>query len=255
MLDPLTGAAFAIGAGLVLTRLRDRRALLLALWMGVALVPGVFSIEAPHAVRTVEVIAPTMLLAAIGACTLLTTNDERRTTNDERRRMRGLSFVVRRSSKFALVAGLLLAALALNGTRYFVTWPESPNAYEEFFVAETDAGEIIQRLVAQPEIKAGGYKIYVPANAVKNDVLLYLTSGITLETFAHSRLATPAGDRALLIDIGDQASDPQDLRQALGQGAALLGVGPISPLSGKPEWTIYGRGPAAAQAVARALAT
>src|SRR4029079_13848786 len=70
MLDPLTGAAFVIGAGLVLARLHDRRALLLALWMGVALVPGIFSIEAPHAVRTVEVIAPTMLLAAIGACGL-----------------------------------------------------------------------------------------------------------------------------------------------------------------------------------------
>jgi hypothetical protein len=57
----------------------------------------------------------------------------------------------------------------------------------------------------------------------------------------------PTDDHVLLIDIGDQASDPQDLRHALGDGAALLGTGPISPLSGKPEWTIYGRGPAAAQ--------
>jgi hypothetical protein len=83
MLDPLTGAAFAIGAGLVLTRLRDRRALLLVLWMAVALVPGMFSIEAPHAVRTVEAIAPTMLLAAVGIGTLAS-KDERPKTNDER---------------------------------------------------------------------------------------------------------------------------------------------------------------------------
>jgi hypothetical protein len=150
--------------------------------------------------------------------------------------------------------GLLLAALALNGVRYFVAWPKSPQAYEEFLVADTHAGEVIQQLVAEPEIQAGGYQIYVPASAIKSDVFRYLTSGVSLATFAHGRLATPAGDHALLIDFGEQTSDPQNLRQALGDGAALLGTGPISPLSGKPEWTIYGRGQATAQAVARALA-
>jgi hypothetical protein len=138
--------------------------------------------------------------------------------------------------------------------RYFVTWPASPKAYEEFFVAETHASEVIRRLVAQPEIQAGGYQIYVPAGALTSDVLRYLTSGIRLETFAHNRLTTPAGEHALLIDVGEQISDSQALRRELGDGATLLGTGPISPLSGKPEWTIYGRGPAAAQAVARALA-
>jgi len=165
------------------------------------------------------------------------------------------SFVLRPSSKLALVAGLLFAALMLNGARYFVLWPQSPQAYEEFFVAETHAGELIQRLASQPEIQAGGYQIYVPASAIKSDVVRYLTSGIPLETFAHNRLSTPAGDNALLIDIGDQTDDPQALRRALGDGATLLGSGPISPLSGKPEWMIYGRSPAAAQAVARALAS
>jgi len=254
MLDPLTGAAFVIGAGLIVARLNDRRALLMALWMSVALVPGIFSIEAPHAVRTVEAIAPTMLLAAVGICTLAAwmenggwrTNDGRRTTYLS-------SFIHRPPSTFVLVIGLLIAALTLNGTRYFVTWPSSPKAYEEFFVAETHAGELIQRLAAQPEIKADDYQVYVPAGAVTNDVVRYLTSGIRLETFAHNRLATPAGEHALLIDIGDQTSDPQALGQALGNGATLLGSGPISPLSGKPEWTIYGRGASAAQAVARAL--
>jgi hypothetical protein len=143
----------------------------------------------------------------------------------------------------------------LNSARYFVVWPQSPKAYEEFFVAETHAGELIQHLAAQPEVRSGGYRIYVPAGALQNEVVRYLTSGIALDTFAHNRLATPPGDNALLIDIGDQISDPQALRQALGDGAALLGSGPISPLSGKPEWTIYGRGVAAAQVVARALAS
>jgi 4-amino-4-deoxy-L-arabinose transferase-like glycosyltransferase len=268
MLDPLTGAAFAIGAGLALTRLRDRRALLLALWLGVALVPGIFSIEAPHAVRTVEAIAPAILLAAVGACavadwvTQFSGNSSTATTIDDKRWTAPLSSIVyhpsslqaRQALSFLIGAGLLLAALALNGTRYFVAWPASPKAYEEFFVAETHAGELIQHLVAQPEIRAGGYQIYIPAGAVRNDVLRYLTNGIALNTFAHNRLAAPAGDRALLIDIGDQPGDPRALREALGPGAAQLASGPISPLSGKPEWTLYGRGPEAALAVARALA-
>jgi hypothetical protein len=249
MLDPLTGAAFAIGAGLILTRLRDRRALLLALWMGVALVPGIFSIEAPHAVRTVEAIAPTMLLAAVGICALAAWAERERPWTMQ------LSSIVHPPSSLQLLSMMiLLVGLALNGTRYFVTWPNSPKAYEEFFVAETHAGELIQRLAAQPEIQAGGYQIYVPAGTATNDVMRYLTNGIRLETFAHSRLATPAGEHALLIDIGDQTGDLQALRQALGNGATLLGAGPVSPISGKPEWTIYGRGSAAAQAAARALA-
>jgi 4-amino-4-deoxy-L-arabinose transferase-like glycosyltransferase len=267
MLDPLTGVAFAIGAGLTLTRLRDRRALLLALWLGVALVPGIFSIEAPHAVRTVESIAPTMLLAAVGSITLAagmpqlrrnrsaatTLGTSRSTTRLSSSADRLISAQSRPTLRSLIGAGLLVAALALNGARYFVAWPASPKAYEEFSAAETSAGQIIQRLAAQPEIQAGGYQIYVPDSAARTDVLRYLTSGLALDTFAHGQLARPAGDRALLIDIGDQPGDPQALRQALGEGAAMLGVGPISPLSGRPEWTIYGRGPEAAQAVERAL--
>ena len=180
--------------------------------------PGIFSIEAPHAVRTVEAIAPTMLLAAIGICHAGGDDKYAKTTDmdDGRRTTRSIvyrlsSFVISSRDQIApalIGIGLLIAALALNGARYFVAWPASPQAYEEFFVAETHAGELIQRLAAQPEIQAGSYQIYVPADAIKTDVLRYLTSGIALETFAHSRLSTPAGDNALLIDIGEQSRRP-----------------------------------------------
>jgi hypothetical protein len=220
-------------------------------------VPGVFSIEAPHAVRTVETLAPTMLLAAVGICTLATTRiDNRRWTIWLSSAFYRPSSPKLGSALPALIGGgLLITVLVLNGVRYFVIWPGSPQAYQEFSVAETHASEFIRRLAAQPEIQAGGYQIYVPASATQHDVVRYLTSGIALETFAHGQLSTPAGEHALLIDIGDQTGDSQALHDALGDGAALLGSGPISPLSGKPEWMIYGRGAAAAQAVARALAS
>jgi hypothetical protein len=270
MLDPLTGAAFAIGAGLTLARLRDRRALLLAAWLGLALIPGVFSIEAPHAVRTVEVIAPTMLLAAVGAVTLAAklkhTGEEHsvaETMDDGRSTTRVSSIVYRLSSPQSrqtrqkllrtLGAGLLVAALVLNGARYFVAWPASLKAYEEFLVPETHAGEIIQRLAAQPEIRGSQLQIYVPADAAQTDVLRYLTSGIALHTFEPSRLGLAAGEHALLIEIGDQLRTPEAIIAALGDGATQLASGPISPLSGQPEWAIYGRGPDATRVVAQAL--
>src|SRR5262249_17340191 len=70
MLDPLTGALFAAGAGLALGRLRDRGPRLLLIWLGVTLIPSLFSIETPNAVRTIEAIAPSLLLASIGGCEL-----------------------------------------------------------------------------------------------------------------------------------------------------------------------------------------
>lgn len=164
------------------------------------------------------------------------------------------SSVIRRSSIFVLIAGLLVAALALNGARYFVAWPASPKAYEEFSVAETHAGELIQRLAAQPEIRGGQLQIYVPAEAAQTDVLRYLSNGIALHSFEYGRLALPAGEQVLLIEIGDQASTPEAVAAALGSGAGQIASGPVSPLSGRAEWVIYGRGPDAAQAVAQALA-
>jgi 4-amino-4-deoxy-L-arabinose transferase-like glycosyltransferase len=240
MLDPLTGAAFVIGAGLVLARLRDRRALLLLLWLGLALAPGIFSIEAPHAVRTVEAIAPTMLLASIGACALADWG-ACQAYNSGRQLVRVLG------------AGLLIVAVALNVTRYFVVWPAAPKAYEEFFVAETHIGEVAQRLAAMPDVQAYGYRIFVPKSAARNDVLRYLTTGIEIGTFADDRAATQASDGSLLIAVVEQQEDQLAARRLLGDDIAPLGTGPISPLTGKPEFVIYGRGTQAQQVVARAL--
>jgi hypothetical protein len=238
MLDPLTGAAFVMGAGLILARMRDRRALLLVLWVGVALTPGIFSIEAPHAVRTVEVIGPTMLLASIGACGLANWGACQPWHNNSRQLVQMLGL------------GLLTGALALNVTRYFVTWPAAPKAYEEFFVAETHLGEVVQRLASEPGLQASGYRIFVPESAAKSDVLRYLTTGIELRTFGDAPQATLASERSLLIDDSDQ----QAADRLIGHDMELLGSGPISPLTGRPEFAIYGRGAEARQAVARALA-
>ncbi len=154
MLDPLTGAAFVIGAGLVLTRLRDGAR---CCWRcGWAWHLCRASSASRHPTPSAPSKQSRRRCCWLPFCirTLATTMDDGRWTTWL------LSIVRRPSSKFVLAGGLLLAALALNGVRYFVAWPHSPQAYEEFFVAETHAGELIQRLVAQPKIQADGYQIY-----------------------------------------------------------------------------------------------
>ncbi|MEP7191146.1 MAG: glycosyltransferase family 39 protein, partial [Roseiflexaceae bacterium] len=71
MLDPLTGAAFVVGVGMLLLRLGDPRARLVLVWLGVMVIPALMSNQEPHAVRTVEAIAPSMVLAGVGAAALL----------------------------------------------------------------------------------------------------------------------------------------------------------------------------------------
>jgi hypothetical protein len=144
MLDPLSGALFAVGAGLTIARWRDRRSLLLLVWPGVMLIPGVFSVQAPHAMRTVEVLAPTMILGGIGAVALIDLLADRARRNKPDRRVLGIG------------AGLLAVALVLNTWRYFVAWPATPQAYAEFYVADTRIGAAARQLALAPEIAANG---------------------------------------------------------------------------------------------------
>jgi 4-amino-4-deoxy-L-arabinose transferase-like glycosyltransferase len=244
LLDPISGALFALGAGLALAWSGDRRMRLVLVWLGMALIPGVFSIEAPHAVRTVEVIAPTMLLIALGADVLL-------------RSLAGFKGPIwRHQAQWAMIAAASVAVLALNGLRYFVIWPATPKAYEEFYVADTHIGEVTQLLARAPDLSAKGYRIFLPAEPHDDDVLGYLTSGVDVGTFDGQALSQAPGDHALLIVYGDlSAAAAAQARQALGPGGSELGTGPLSPLSGRPEFVIYGRGPEAARAVDQTLAS
>ena len=242
MLDPLTGAAFVVGAGMLLLRLRDRRARLVLLWLGVMLIPALMSNQEPHAVRTVEAIAPSMVLAGIGATALLGWVLELRYWRSNPR----LGWVI--------ASGLLVCVLALNTWRYFVTWPASTGAYHEFYVADTHIGEVVQRLARSAGSSAKGYQIFLPQVQGDNEVLDYLTYGIAVHSAAKGRSVAAQCGGALLIAYGIQpAADVQQARRVLGPGALVIGEGPRSPLDGKPEFVIYACDTTARPVVARAL--
>jgi 4-amino-4-deoxy-L-arabinose transferase-like glycosyltransferase len=242
MLDPLTGAAFVVGAGILLLRLRDRSARLVFLWLGVMLIPALMSNQEPHAVRTVEAIAPSMVLAGIGATALLGWVLE----------LRHWRYNARLG--WAIGGGLLLCVLALNTWRYFVTWPATAGAYHAFYVADTHIGEVVQRLASTAGWSAKDYQIFLPQARGDNEVLDYLTYGMAVHSAAKGRSAAAQCGEALLIAYGIQpAADLQQARRVLGPGAMIVGAGPRSPLDRRPEFVIYGCDVAVRPFVARAL--
>jgi 4-amino-4-deoxy-L-arabinose transferase-like glycosyltransferase len=242
MLDPLTGVAFVVGVGILLLRLREPRARLVLAWLAVMLIPALMSNQEPHAVRTVEAIAPSMVLAGVGVTALLGWVLE----------LRGW-----RSSPqigWALAGGLLLCVLALNSWRYFVAWPATTGAYHEFYVADTHIGEVVQRLTKSADAPATGYQIFLPQARGENEVLDYLTYGIGVRSFVKGRATATQCGGAVLIAYGEKPdADMQQARRVLGSSAMIIGTGPRSPLDGRPEFVLYGCDPAMRLVVARAL--
>jgi 4-amino-4-deoxy-L-arabinose transferase-like glycosyltransferase len=241
MLDPLTGAAFVVGAGVLLLRLRDRRARFVLLWLGVMLIPALMSNQEPHAVRTVEAIAPSMVLAGIGASALLGWLFELRPCRPNAR------------LGWAIGGGVLICVLALNSWRYFVSWPATAGAYDAFYVADTHIGEAVQRLGSSAGASSQGYQIFLPQARGDNEVLDYLTYGIAVHSAAKGRAAAQCGS-ALLIAYGiEPAEDMRQARRVLGPGAQIVGAGPRSPVDGRPEFLVYGCDATLRPLIARAL--
>jgi hypothetical protein len=70
-LDILAGSGFLMGLWLWWQYRRDLLTLAVGVWFGVTLLPGIFSVDAPHAWRSAENITPTLLVAAWGIVALV----------------------------------------------------------------------------------------------------------------------------------------------------------------------------------------
>ena len=64
MLDPVMGVLLVLGVGTSLRRIGDWRHLGVLAWFALALQPGIWSIEAPQALRNIGVVAPIVLMCA-----------------------------------------------------------------------------------------------------------------------------------------------------------------------------------------------
>ena len=70
LVDPVAGLGLLAGLGLVLARPRERAFRFLLLWLGAGLLPGLLTVDAPSALRTIEAAPAVYAVAALGLVAL-----------------------------------------------------------------------------------------------------------------------------------------------------------------------------------------
>lgn len=127
--DPLMGAAFVVGLGIVLRRARrDPASGLIAIWLGTMLLPTILAEDAPHMLRAVGILPVLLLFPSLGLRALW----------DEMAR-RGWGRVAP-----ALVAGLLILSGSAGMVRY-TRHLRSEAAYYQFESGATELAAQINR--------------------------------------------------------------------------------------------------------------
>lgn len=247
MLDPVAGLLFALGLGVALLAARRQPGAAAVLALGaVYLIPGVFSGNAPHAMRSLGTLAPAAMLAGLGLAALA--RPQAAHTHDGQRvlfaQLRAL-----RSPKLLLLA----LSLAFNLWLYFGIMRVEPLVYGEFDMVETAMGRIAAAPFASNDQELRAVRIYLPERLREADTVAFLTWG--LPTYAYRGDPLPEEGPALVLLPGDASPAAQaEALAALGPGASALGPTPTYPGSERPIILAFGRGAAAAELLARAAA-
>jgi hypothetical protein len=232
MLDPVTGLLFALGLAGALS-LRRRGDVALLIWLLLGLVPGLFSSDAPHAMRSLGALAPACMLAG-AALDALVRRDEGRGMREEGKR--GLH-------PSSLIPLPLVLSLAFNLWLYFGAMPRDPRVYGEFYVAETAMGIVAQTPARSSDTVVQAVRVFLPAKQQDDDVVRYLTSGSNVEWFDGARLSEAPGGEALVLLPPDATDEARAAALAvLGPGARAIGGAPRDPGGERPRFVAYGVG-------------
>lgn len=226
MLDPLAGTLLAVGAGLAVVRRRpDARVPLI--WAALALLPGIFSTDAPHAMRSLGALAPACMLAGAALDSI----------------HRIASGTAPRRRTIATIAPAILAvSLAFNTWLYFGVMPRDPAVYREFDLVETAMGRAARAPAASADPEVQAVQVYLDRRVAGRDVVRFLTTGLTIGVFDGARLSQPAGRSALVLLLPDAAATERAAAlAALGPSAREL-VAPRFPAGEAPLFIAYGVG-------------
>ncbi|MFV9504522.1 MAG: ArnT family glycosyltransferase [Oscillochloridaceae bacterium umkhey_bin13] len=168
MLDPVTGFLFLLGLFLLIMQRPPALWRPLLAFLGVALLPGLLSNDAPHAVRTVDAIAPALLIATYGAMALLP--------------MLGRWSPMLFRSSIVLGIGLLVS---VNAGSYLGQVRYDQRVWDAFhYQAETTIGQTIQ---------AGWCPgpAFVPSQYADSEVIQYLAFGHGVYPYHSATLQSP----------------------------------------------------------------
>ncbi|NTU80867.1 MAG: hypothetical protein HGA45_16055, partial [Chloroflexales bacterium] len=201
---------------------------------------GVFSGNAPHAMRSLGTLAPACLLAGVALAALAEALPGPRPSPTAQGR-----------GGRALVALALGASLLFNAWLYFGAMRVEPTVYGEFDLLETSMGLVARAPfeAADPELRA--VRVYVPEALRGEDTLRFLTWGLPIGAYTGAPL--PADAPALvLLPASASPAEQADALEALGPGAEPLGATATYPSSDMPIALAFGRGAAAARLLAAA---
>ncbi len=215
MLDPLSGGLLGLGLVIAgrLVRTAPAARVLLA-WLAVALLPGLLSTDAPHAMRALGTLAPACMLAGLGLACLITPSVQRPGS---------------RQFRLLLPTGILLLSLVFNSRLYFAQMRYDPRVYAEFDLVETAMGRIARAADADT-------LVYVPQAVARSDTLQFLTAGrspLRLEP-----AATVRGPALVLLPADAPPEQIAVVQDVLGRQARELAAGPTDP-DGRPILRIF----------------
>lgn len=222
MLDPVAGLLLALGLGLALPAARRQPGAAAVLALGaIYLIPGVFSGNAPHAMRSLGTLAPAAMLAGLGLAALAP------------------------ARRPALLAIPLLVSLAFNGWLYFAVMRVEPRVYGEFDLVETAMGRLAAAATTSSD---PAVRVFIPDDLAESDTVRFLTWGAPPERYRGALL--PPVDAALILLPGDASAAAQaEALAALGPDGAALGPLASYPGSERPLVLAFGRGAGAARLV------
>jgi hypothetical protein len=227
MLDPIAGVLLLLGAGAWLVRRRALSGLLIALWLGIGLIPGIFSDVPPHAMRAIGALAPACALVALGLDALLPA-------------LVGMSRRVRLG-----VAGTLLVLLAAwNVQVYFRVANDLRETFYPFDTTMSLLGRGARAVLATAPPGGKPYQAYLPGEVREQVVTRFLVGESEVGYLEGAQLKPPSSGPAILLLPGGLPAGRYDAAlAALGPDGRLLRTGPLRPGSDEPIYFVYGTGP------------
>jgi len=221
MLDPVAGLLLAAGAGLALPLMRRRAGVAAVLALGaIYLIPGVFSGNAPHAMRSLGTLAPAAMLAGLGLAALAP------------------------PGRTAIWAVALLASLSFNAWLYFGVMRLEPRVYHEFDMVETAMGRVAAAPAASADAGLRSVRVLLPQEWLSADTVRFLTWGAPPEAYTGAPIS---GDGPALVLLPGDASPAEQAAalDALGPAAVPLGALATSPDGARALVLAFARGEAA----------
>ncbi len=189
-LNVIEGLGFVVGIATLWYR-RDAATIWLAGYLAIAIAPGIFSVDAPHALRTVEATIPTVMIVTYGMWMLLQE--------------------VPLQWRAKVVVTLMLLGCGWSATTYW-QWQTDPRSYSEFDGKLTNAVRYVQ--TTQPLAVVHTTQWYLPDKWRRGDVGVYLLNEMAIGSYDPNRgQQVPETAPTMLFLLDAQMRAPKATRE------------------------------------------